>query len=156
MKKIILIIILLVGSKGLSAQSYMNLTTYQDTANYLIHEVEMKKNLFKNKPFQVLLDSLKVAPIQVIEGSNKNEDLGKELIFDFNFESEFNNVHFIIVKFQSVPSYSTLYSVFYPKSNRNLTQILNLYKTLIVTDVLVKDYTNDEPQRPGITDNSNL
>ena len=56
MKKIILIIILLVGSKGLSAQSYMNLTTYQDTANYLIHEVEMKKNLFKNKPFQVLLN----------------------------------------------------------------------------------------------------
>ena len=68
--KIILIFFLTVFSAHtIKAQSYMQLKTYQDTANYLIHEIEMKKDKYEGKSFSTLLDDLKVKPKSIIIGN---------------------------------------------------------------------------------------
>lgn len=159
MKKLIFILFLFVGIKNSSAQNYMLLKTYQDTANYLIHEIEMKKNLCKTKPLSALLDSLKVKPIFTIVSYAKpnHADYNKVLIIDFNVTDDFNQQHYIIVDFVTAPNETQLKSAYNNRfSVEGQQEILNLYKPLLVKDVKVKNYQDDDPIRPGINDNSQL
>lgn len=159
MKKIIIFIILLAGAKITSAQEYMQLKTYQDTANYLIHEVEMKKKLYINKPLSVLLDSLKVKPIFTIVSYAKpnHADYNKVIYLDFNVTGDFNKQHYIIVDFVTAPKETQLKNGYNDRFTVDGQQeILNLYKPLLVKDVYVKNYQDEDPIRPGITDNSKL
>jgi len=149
MKKTIILSILAFGLAQVQAQTF---TTYADSANYLIHEIEAKKSLYVNKPFSVLLDSLKIKPVAVTEGTVKKADFGKRLNFDFNYQRDFNKSHFIIVYFDSVPPYPTLFPIFYPPggADEDFAQILNIYRPLIIKDILVKDYDQDEPRNPAV------
>ncbi|WP_234461997.1 hypothetical protein, partial [Pedobacter segetis] len=45
-----------------------DLHSYADTANYLIHQIENKKNLYVGQPLSVLLDSLKIDPVDALAG----------------------------------------------------------------------------------------
>lgn len=148
MKKIIIIIVVCFGFTKLQGQTFIK---YADTANYLIHEIENKKNLFVNQPLSVLLDSLKIQPVDAIAGARLKADFGKRIRFYFNHEQNFNKKHFIIVKFDTVPNYDQLFPVFYPAVGRASVQsIIAVYNTLIVKDVLVKDYMEDEPVNSDI------
>jgi len=149
MKKTIILSILAFGLAQVQAQTF---TTYADSANYLIHEIEAKKTLYINKTFSVLLDSLKIQPIGVTEATIKTDDFGKRLIFHFNFERDFNKTHFATITFDSVPPYNVLRPIFYPPggANEDFNQILNIYRLLIVKDVSVKLYDQDEPRNPAV------
>jgi len=149
MKKTIILSIWAFGLAQVQAQTF---ATYADSANYLIHEIEAKKSLYVNKPFSVLLDSLKIQPVAVIEGTVKKADFGKCLRFYFNYEREFNKKHFITIDFDSVPPYPTLFPIFYPPggADEDFNQILNIYRQLIVKDVSVKLYDQDEPRNPAV------
>ena len=152
MKKIVTIIFLIFLGIKLNAQAFH---THADTANYLIGQIGNKKNNYIGKPFSVLYDSLKVRPVYVIPnygGMNLNnqEDFGKTLDFEFNFESDFSKAHFIIV-YWNAPPYNIIYPMFYPKENRApIGDIINLYKPLIIKDIVVKDYTQDDPVDPNV------
>jgi hypothetical protein len=148
MKKTVLLLLICFGFAKVKAQTFNN---YADTANYLIHEIENKKSLFVNKPLSVLLDSLKIPPVHAIASGVDPSGFGKRVRFFLNLHREFNKTHFMIVKFQAVPAYAQLFPVFYPAVGQlgTIQRIIAVYNTLIVTDVLVKDYTNDEPVNPG-------
>ncbi|MBK0384451.1 hypothetical protein I5M32_15910 [Pedobacter sp. SD-b] len=150
MKKLILLVLILISFINVKAQ---DLHSYADTANYLIHQIENKKNLYVGQPLSVLLDSLKINPVKVIpEGGIREEDLGKDLRLEFNLERNFNKAHFIVVEFNSVPPYTTLFPVFYPGigQQRSLQSVFSVYRPLIIKDVLVKDYNDDEPINPDV------
>jgi len=149
MKKTIILSILAFGLAQVQAQTF---ATYADSANYLIHEIEAKKSLYINKTFSVLLDSLKIQPVTVIECMAKQADFGKTLRFYFNYERDFEKTHFITVDFDSVPPYTTLYPVFHPGggADANLNQVFDIYRLLIVKDVSVKLYDQDEPRNPAV------
>jgi hypothetical protein len=148
MKTILIAAFVMMTAVGKS-QSF---TTYADSANYLIHEIKANKSLYVNRPFSILLDSLKIQPVAVIEGTVKKADFGKCLRFYFNYEREFNKKHFITIDFDSVPPYEVLRPIFYPPggANEDFNQILNIYRQLIVKDVSVKLYDQDEPRNPAV------
>ncbi|WP_200588287.1 hypothetical protein [Pedobacter segetis] len=129
-----------------------DLHSYADTANYLIHQIENKKSLFVSQPLSVMMDSLKISPVEAITAAMRKEDFGKELGLYFNWQDNFNRKHFIVVLFDSVPPYTTLFPVFYPAIGQggSLQSILSVYRPLIIKDVLVKDYTDDEPVNPDV------
>ncbi|MBK0384547.1 hypothetical protein I5M32_16425 [Pedobacter sp. SD-b] len=87
-----------------------------------------------------------------LQGGGVKEDFGKDLRLEFNLERNFNKAHFIVVEFNSVPPYNTLYPVFFPTIGQvgSLQSILSVYRSLIIKDVLVKDYTDDEPVNPDV------
>ncbi|MBK0384452.1 hypothetical protein I5M32_15915 [Pedobacter sp. SD-b] len=150
MKKLIILLFVTVSYTNVKAQ---DLHSYADTANYLIHQIENKKNLYVGQPLSVLLDSLKIDPVRSIAGAGmRKEDFGKDLRLYFNWERDFERKHFIIIEFNSVPEYTTLFPVFYPAIGQGgtLQSILLVYRPLIVKDVFVKDYTNDEPVNPDV------
>ena len=152
MKKITILLFICFGFAKAQAQTS---TKYADTANYLIHQIENKKNVFVGKPLSVLLDSLKINPVDALNGSSTYKyqtDFGKTILLNFNHEREFSKSHIIKVDFNNVPSYSKLFPVFYPAAGGvgSIESIIDVYKTLIVKDVLVKDYTNDEPINPDV------
>jgi len=150
MKKSIILLLICLSFAKVKAQTFTN---YADTANYLIHEIENKKSLFVNKPLSVLLDSLKMQPVHAIgSGLQGKTNFGKSVSFCFNLQRSVDKQHFIIVDFDSVPPYAQLFPVFYPAVGQlgTIQSIIAVYNTLIVTNVLVKDYTNDEPVKTGI------
>ncbi|MBK0384548.1 hypothetical protein I5M32_16430 [Pedobacter sp. SD-b] len=150
MKKLIILLFVTASYTNVKAQ---DLHSYADTANYLIHQIENKKNLYVGQPLSVLLDSLKIDPVRSIPGAGmRKEDFGKDLRLYFNWERDFERKHFIIIEFNSVPEYTTLYPVFFPTIGQvgSLQSILSVYRPLIVKDVLVKDYTDDEPVNPDV------
>lgn len=155
-------IITVISAYSTHAQDYMQLNTYQDTANYLIHEIQMKKNNYIGKPFSLLLNDLKIKPKNIIignwmGGTHGKEKFGISFTLDFNYEREFEKSHFISVDFDNVPiDFNTLYSLYFPSEKRDINKIFDLYRNVIVKRVGVKLYMQDEPPRPGITDNSNL
>jgi hypothetical protein len=150
MKKIIILLSICLGFAKAQAQTFNN---YADTANYLIHQIGNKKSLYVGKPLSVLLDSLKIQPVDATAGSGYlKSDFGKSVTFDFNIERPFVKAHFIIVDFETVPAYDQLFPVFFPPTGGlgSLQSIINIYKTLIIKDVVIKDYTEDEPVNPGV------
>jgi hypothetical protein len=149
MKKLIILIIISFGFGKLKAQTF---STYADTANYLIHEIEYKKSLFVNKPFSVLLDSLKIQPVHAANGILERSNFGKSVGFYFNLERAFDKKHFITVDFDSVPAYAQLFPEFYPAVGQlgTIQSVVNIYYNLIVKNVGVKRYTDDEPVKTGI------
>jgi len=150
MKTSIIILLTCLSFAKVKAQTFNN---YADTANYLIHEIENKKTLFVNKPLSVLLDSLKMQPVHAIgNGLQRKTNFGKTVSFYFNLERAFDKKHFITVDFDSVPPYAQLFPVFYPAVGQlgSITSIIAIYNTLIVKDVGVKHYSDDEPVNPAI------
>ena len=148
MKKIVTIIFLIFLGIKLNAQAFH---TYADTANYLIGQIENKKNFYIGKSFSVLYDSLKIKPVRVIpDDANMKETFGEELRFYFNNEEDFSKTHILIINWNT-PPYNTIYPMFYPKENRvPIGDIINLYKPLIIKDIVVKDYTQDDPVDPNV------
>jgi hypothetical protein len=132
---------------GLASKS-QTLNSYADTSNYLINEIGAKKNLYIGKPFSVLFDSLKITPTYIVNRSTEKKGFGKDLRFEFNMEREFSKAHFIIVKFVDVPVYDTLFPILYPGVGvaRDHNLVINTYKPLIVKDIIIKDYSNDDPE----------
>ncbi|MBK0384446.1 hypothetical protein I5M32_15885, partial [Pedobacter sp. SD-b] len=126
MKKLIILLFVTASYTNVKAQ---DLHSYADTANYLIHQIENKKNLYVGQPLSVLLDSIRVNPVDALAGGGVKEDFGKKLRLYFNWEYDFNRKHFIIIKFDSVPSYNTLYPVFFPTIGQvgSLQSILSVY-----------------------------
>ncbi len=150
MKKIIILLFVCLGFVKAKAQTFHS---YADTANYLIHEIENKKSLYVGQPLSVLLDSLKIQPADVINaGGQQKTTFGKTIIIYFNYERDFSKKHSIILDFDTVPDYAQLFPVFFPAAGGggSLNDIIPVYKTLIVKDVVVKDYTSDEPKNPDV------
>jgi hypothetical protein len=152
MKNLIIVILILTVSIKLSAQTFQ---AYADTANYLISRIENNKNYYIGKPFAVLYDSLKIKPVRVIPSyvdvnPNSQEDFGKDLRFNFNFEELFDKKHILIVTCPP-PPYNIVYPMFYPIENSApIGDIINLYKPLIIKDIVLKDYQQDDPVDPKI------
>ncbi len=150
MKKIIILLFVCLGFAKAKAQTFHS---YADTANYLIHEIENKKSLYVGQPLSTILDSLKIQPAYVITGATQQKtDFGKSIAIFFNREREFGKTHYIILHFDPVPAYAQLFPVFFPAAGGlgSLNDIIPVYKTLIVKDVVVKDYTSDEPKNPDV------
>lgn len=149
MKKIILLLIICLGLSKVKAQTFYN---YADTANYLIHQIEDKKSLYVGKPLSILLDSLKINPVRSYTAVVPKDNFGKKLYFEFNYERAFQKSHFIIVKFDTVPGYTQLFPLFFPTQGQEGTvqSIISTYNSFIIKDILVKDYTNDEPVNPNV------
>ena len=79
------------------------------------------------------------------------------MTINFNFEREFEKAHIISIDFKNIPTdFDTLYKLYFPSNKRDINKIFELYKNIIITRVGVKIYAQDEPPRPGITDNSHL
>jgi hypothetical protein len=125
------------------------LNSYADTSNYLINEIGAKKNLYIGKAFSVLLDSLKIKPVYLVNSfTGKDADFGRQLRFEFNTQRDFSKAHFIIVNFASVPPYDTLFPILYPGVGvgHDHNVVINTYKPLIVKNIIIKDYSNDDPE----------
>lgn len=151
MKKIIIIALILLASIKVNAQTF---TTYADTANYLISQIENKKSQYIGKPFSVLYDSVKIKPVFAIaEYTIKKEDFGKVLRLYFNYLfRDFSKTHILIISFNNCPPYNNLHPLLFPGADEsmNMFAIINLYKSLIVKDIIVKDYQQDDPVNPHI------
>jgi hypothetical protein len=125
------------------------LNSYADTSNYLINEIGAKKDFYIGKPFSVLFDNLKIKPVYIVNSyTDKDNDFGKQLSFEFNTQRDFSKSHFIIVNFASVPAYDTLFPILYPGVGvgHDHNVVINTYKPLIVKDIRIKDYSNDDPE----------
>ena len=150
MKKIIILLLFSFCLNKVKAQTFSN---YADTANYLIHKIENKKTLFVGKPLSVLLDSLKIQPVDAYSGNStsKGDAFGKRIFFEFNHKKKFEKSHFIIVHFVNPPVYTQAFPLFFPTVGRgSLQNIIGVYNSLVVQDVQVKDYKDDEPVNPGV------
>ncbi len=112
MKKIIILLFICLGFAKAKAQTFHS---YADTANYLIHEIENKKSLYIGQPLSVLLNSLKIKPVDVITGAvQQKSDFGKSIRIYFNYERDFSKKHIIILHFDTVPDYTQLFLLFFP------------------------------------------
>jgi hypothetical protein len=141
----------LLASIKINAQTF---TTYADTANYLISQIENKKSQYIGKSFSVVYDSLKIKPVFAIaEYTSKKEDFGKVLRLYFNYlYRDFSKTHIFIVTFDSCPPYNTLHSLLFPTANQpfDMSAVINLYKPLIIKDIVLKDYQQDDPVNPDV------
>ncbi|OOG19768.1 hypothetical protein BWD42_07665 [Sphingobacterium sp. CZ-UAM] len=124
------------------------MNTYADTSKYLINEIGGKKSKYIGKPFSVLLNDLKLTPVDIIQRGWYGLDadkphFGEGLSIYFNREKKFSKKHFITVKFKNQPSFDILYPLFFPLANMNVNKINEAYKNVVVTDVGVKLYEQD-------------
>jgi hypothetical protein len=150
--------ILLSGIK-VNAQTFK---TYADTANYLISRIENNKNYYIGKPFSVLYDSLKIKPVYVIPSfgntnPNDKQNFARDLRFEFNYEQDFSKAHSIVIKWNTPPPYNSIHPLLFPGINQpvNISAVVNLYKSLIVKDIILKDYAQDDkPEKEKDPDKS--
>ncbi|WP_346237096.1 hypothetical protein ABDK00_012340 [Niabella insulamsoli] len=152
MKKVLTVIAFIILAAQIYAQTVF--FTYQDTARYLMNEIEAKSNLYIGKPFSVLYDSLKLNPVTAGNGLPQKDIFGKRVFFEFNYEREFEKAHYLIVDFENVPPYNVLFPIFYPSQGQfgPLQSIVDTYKPLIVKDVVTKDYYAEPDWEPAINE----
>ncbi|GEM_PF-1636753 len=127
------------------AQHAQTVVIYADTAHYLINQIERKKALFIGKPFSVLIDSLKLKPVDFSIGSNglikKN---GKYFYLKLE-EKQRAESPFIIVGFDSIPEYDKIFPFFPTDSGVvRLQRVLDACRTLIVTQLSVSVYQEEK------------
>ena len=142
MKKILFILFL-----GLSLGAKAQITTpstYQDTANYLKNEIVAKKSLFVGKPFSVLLDSLKIAPVNLTLSAPPADSLkGRIATIDFNYCTKFMQSHYLLIEWQNPLPWDT----YAPVSRQGGYEALRtLYSPIIIKDIDIKDYNAPDPE----------
>mgnify|MGYP003575577653 CR=1 FL=1 len=149
MKAILLAVAITVFGKIAFTQTF---STYADTANYLMHEIEAKRTQYVGNAFSILFDSLKIKPVRIINAATSKADFGSRLLFEFNNQKSFSKAHFISITFENVSPYEVLYPILYPGVNvdRNNDTIINTYKPFIIKSFVIKDYSKDEDPDPGI------
>lgn len=127
-----------------SAKSQGITATYQDTVSYLTNEIVAKKSLYVGKPFSILLDSLKIAPVKLgVDCTSPADSLkGATAYLDFNYNIKFKEKHYLIISWQNpLP-----WSVFSPVMGQGYAALKTLYAPIIVKDIELKDYAQLTPE----------
>ncbi|MGE9310812.1 hypothetical protein ACLOAU_04180 [Niabella sp. CJ426] len=135
-----LFILCLILSTTIMAQ--VTPATYQDTANYLNNEIAAKKSLFIGKPFSVLLDSLKIMPVNLTLSAPPSDSLkGHTATLDFNYSTKFKQSHYLLIEWQNPLPWNT----YAPIVREGFSALKALYASVIIKDIEIKDYGQPDP-----------
>jgi len=129
-----------------------NFATFADTARYLMDEIAAKKSQYIGKPLSTLLDSLKISPARFgIDWTPPADSLkGLSGILDFNFATEFERAHYLIIDWQNpLP-----WDAYAPAMRTSFQDLINLYKPIIIKDIAVKDYYTNPDWLPQLQNNT--
>ena len=119
-------------------------STYADTANYLMHEIGEKRSQYIGNSFSVLIDSLKLKPVDFSIGSNGfNNNKGKYFYLKLEDKQRIESP-FIIVGFDSIPDYDKILPLFRSDSGiARLQRVLNAFRPLAVAQLSISIYQKE-------------